>query len=258
MSSQEAAPAATLILLRKSPSGYEIFMVERARTMGFAAGAMVFPGGKVDDSDAALALDTALARGFGGLDPVDAAARIAAVRETFEEAGVLVTRGPHVPDRIRRDWRTRLVGHDATFADFLRDTGHVVDADTLVPFAHWCPAPSLERQRFDTRFYLALMPANETALHDGEESTTSHWIGPAEALARADAGLNAIIFPTRRNLERLAAHDAIEALVAGARATPVRLVQPWVEQRGGVPHLCIPEGCGYPVTSEPLDTAVRG
>lgn len=258
MSVQEALPAATLILLREGPNGFEVFMVERARTMGFAAGAMVFPGGKVDESDIALAGDRVVARGFDPLDPVDAAARVAAARETFEEAGVLVTRGPAVAEAMRQDWRARIVRHEAGFADFLRAAGHALDAEAFIPFAHWCPPVHLERARFDTRFYLARMPGNETALHDGEESTTSHWISPADALARADAGVGTIIFPTRRNLERLALHDAIEALIDSARTTPVRLIEPWTEERDGRPHLCIPDDLGYPVTSEPLDTARRG
>lgn len=258
MTDQTARPAATLVLLRDAPQGFEVFMVERARTMGFAAGAMVFPGGKVDESDAALAADADLVRGFDALDPIDAAARIAAVRETFEEAGVLISEGPAVAEAARLDWRGRIVRHEASFAAFLRESGHVIAAAALVPFARWCPPPQFERHRFDTYFYLARMPFSETALHDGEESTRSHWIAPAEALARADAGHGTIIFPTRRNLERLAAHAAIEALVDAAHATPVRLIEPWIEERDGHRHLCIPDDCGYPVTSEPLDRARRG
>lgn len=254
----EAKAAATLVLLRETSAGVELFMVERAKTMGFAGGMMVFPGGKVDEADTALAADPELAPGFADLAPVDAAARIAAIRETFEEAGVLLTVGGPVSEQLRDHWRARIVGHEESFADFLRTTGHRLDAEALVPFAHWCPPLNLEKRRFDTRFYLARMPAGETALHDGNESTRSHWITAADALARADAGENAVIFPTRRNLERLALHDSIDALIAAARATPVRLVQPVIEERGGHPHLCIPEGLGYPVTSEPIERALRG
>jgi 8-oxo-dGTP pyrophosphatase MutT (NUDIX family) len=250
--------AATLVLLRETPAGVELFMAERAKTMGFAGGMMVFPGGKVDEADVALAQDAALAPGFADLDPVDAAARIAAIRETFEEAGVLVTVGGPVSEETRDHWRARIVEHEESFADFLLTTGHRLDPEALVPFAHWCPPPGLEKKRFDTRFYLARMPEAETALHDGHESTRSHWVTAAEALARADAGETAIIFPTRRNLERLALHDSIDALIASARATPVVRVQPQVEQRDGVPHLCIPENAGYPVTAERLDQAMRG
>lgn len=251
-------PAATLVLLRETPAGVELFMAERAKSMGFAGGMMVFPGGKVDAADIELARNDTLAPGFADLDAVDAAARIAAIRETFEEAGVLVTVGGRVSEEVRDHWRSRIVEHEESFADFLMTTGHRLDPHALVPFAHWCPPAGLEKKRFDTRFYLARMPEAETALHDGHESTHSHWITAAEALARADAGENAIIFPTRRNLERLALHDSIDSLIAAARATPVVLVQPTVEQRDGRPHLCIPENAGYPVTAEPLDRAMRG
>ena len=254
----EAKAAATLVLLQETSAGVELFMVERAKTMGFAGGMMVFPGGKVDDADLALARDGELAPGFAALDPVDGAARIAAVRETFEEAGVLVTEGGPVSEQLRDHWRARIVGHEESFADFLMTTGHRLNAELLVPFAWWCPPLNLERRRFDTRFYLARMPREETALHDGIESTRSHWITAADAIARADAGENSIIFPTRRNLERLALSDSIDAMIAAARATPLQLVQPIIEERDGRPHLCIPEGIGYPVTSEALDSARRG
>lgn len=250
--------AATLVLLREGPSGLELFMVERARSMGFAGGAMVFPGGKVDESDRALAADAALAPGFAALDPVDAAARIAALRETFEEAGVLVTTGPPVSEASRAAWRRRLVAHEADFAALLAETGHRLDPALLVPFARWCPPAGLEHARFDTLFYLARMPPGETALHDGSESVTSHWIRPADALARADAGLSAIIFPTRRNLERLAQFADFAAAAAHARATAIVTVTPFPAERDGVAHLCIPEGIGYPVTAEPMGAAMRG
>ena len=254
----EAMAAATLVLLRETSSGVELFMVERAKTMGFAGGMMVFPGGKVDDADVALAQDGELAPGFAALDPVDAAARIAAVRETFEEAGVLLTDGGPVSEELRNHWQARIVQHEESFADFLHTTGHRLNAETLVPFAWWCPPLNHHRKRFDTRFYLARMPAGETALHDGNESTRSHWITAAEALARANAGESSIIFPTRRNLERLALHDSIDALIGAARATPIKLVQPAIEERDGRPYLCIPEGLGYPVTAESLESAMRG
>jgi len=253
-----AHPAATLVLLRETSAGVELFMVERAKTMGFAGGMMVFPGGKVDDADVELARDAALAPGFAALDPVDATARIAAVRETFEEAGVLLTGGGAVAESDRDRWRPRIVAHEESFADFLRATGHRLRADALVPFAHWCPPNDLHARRFDTRFYLARMPAGETARHDGGESVRSRWLTAADALARAEAGESSIIFPTKCNLQRLALHDSIDAVIAAARETPVRMVQPVVETREGRQFICIPEGCGYPVTAEPIERALRG
>lgn len=253
-----AKQASTLILMRPHHDGVEIFMVERAKTMAFAGGMMAFPGGKVDEADLALAANTRLVSGFDILDAVDAAARVAAIRETFEEAGVLVTDGPFVEEALRNHWRPRIVTHEEAFADFLELTGHRLIADRLTPWSHWCPPMGLEKRRYDTRFYLATMPDGEEAIHDGSESVTSHWVRATEALARADAGETSIIFPTRRNLERLAQHDAVEALVQHALAYPVTLVQPVIEHREDGPYLCIPEGIGFPVTAEKLDRAMRG
>ena len=253
-----AKQASTLILMRPYPLGVEIFMVERAKTMAFAGGMMAFPGGKVDDADLALAENAELASGFDALDAVDAAARVAAIRETFEEAGVLITDGPPVDAALRDHWRPRIVTHEEAFADFLALTGQRLRADRLTPWSHWCPPMGLEKRRYDTRFYLATMPDGEEAVHDGSESVTSHWVRASDALARADAGETSIIFPTRRNLERLAQHDAVDALVRHALAHPVTLVQPVIEQREDGPYLCIPEGIGFPVTAEKLDRAMRG
>ena len=256
--STAAKAAATLVLLREDPGGYEIFMAERAATMAFAGGMMAFPGGKVDDSDAAVSGDAAVATGFEGLDPVDAAARVAAARETFEEAGVPLSNGPAVPDDVREAWRKRIVAHEVGFGDFLRAVGHRFDARTLTPYAHWCPPENLDQRRYDTRFYVAVMPPEETARHDGDESVESHWVTPAEALERADRGETMLLFPTRCNVERLAQHPTVDALMAHIAATPVRLVQPSVAMKDGEPWLTIPADAGYPVTSAPLNGLRRG
>jgi len=256
--STPAKPAATLVLLRDHPDGYEIFMAQRAATMAFAGGMMAFPGGKVDDSDATVPGDSAIAQGFEGLDTVDAAARVAAVRETFEEAGVLLSDGPAVADDVRDAWRKRIVAHEAGFGDFLHAVGHRLDARVLTPYAHWCPPENLDQRRYDTRFYVAVMPAAESAGHDGGESVESHWVTPAGALARADRGETMLLFPTRCNVERLAQHPTVPALMAHIAAHPVRMIQPSVAMKDGEPWLTIPADAGYPVTSAPLNGLRRG
>ncbi len=256
---QIVLPAATIILLRDVADGPpEIFMVERARTMRFAAGAMVFPGGKVDAHDHDIARDDRLAPGFAAFDADDAAARVAAIRETFEEAGVLVTDGPALSAADRAHLRPRVAAGELAFGDFLRDVGHQLQAEVLTPFARWAPPSDVTHRRFDTRFYLARMPAGEEALHDGSETTQSHWVSARGALDLADRGQSSVIFPTRRNLERLALHDSIDALIAATRAIPVRLIVPHHAERDGQMHLCLPDDCGYPVTSELLESAMRG
>lgn len=246
-----AKPAATLILVRDTLRGLELFMVERAGSMSFAGGAMVFPGGKVDEADMRLAEDAALATGFDTLGRADAYARVAAMRETFEEAGVLLSDGPPIDAETRAAWRTRLTHHQADYGEFLRIAGHRLNADRAVPFAHWVPPENLTR-RFDTLFYVALMPEDQVAEHDGHEAIGSGWIAADAALRLGVEGQYALMFPTRRNLERLSQHATAQALIEAARSTPVRRIQPFVEERDGEPHLCIPEGYGYPITAEPL------
>lgn len=255
-----ARAAATLILAREEEVGPPRFlMARRAATMAFAGGAAVFPGGAVDPADRAYAraLGLAGAAGEAAVDAAaaeDGAARVAAVRETIEEAGLAVGCGGCAAERGRA-LRAALCAGEG-LAEAASRMGLRFDFAGLVPFARWCPAPEVRHRRFDTRFYLARAPEGAGgATPDGEETTQLAWFSAAEMLDRASSGAARIIFPTRRNLERLAQFDTLAALFAHARAQPVRLVMPWVERRRGVDHACIPEDAGYPVTAEPLDAA---
>lgn len=259
----EAKPAATVILLRAAPGGGdgppELLLVERGAQLQFAGGAMVFPGGKVEPGDAVAAADPELVDGAEQLAPADAAARVAAARETFEEAGVLLSDGPALDAETRARWRKRLDTDAAGFDEFLRATGHRLDTARLVPFAHWVPPEQhgLAR-RYDTRFYLAVCPAGEAHEVDTTETVAARWSSAAAALARADAGEIGVIFPTRRNLERLAQYPSLGALIDGSRGRPVVRIQPAIERRADGAWLTIPAGCDYPVTEERLDRALRG
>jgi 8-oxo-dGTP pyrophosphatase MutT (NUDIX family) len=239
-------PAATLVLFRDGPNGPEHLFVERSTAMVFAGGAVVFPGGRVDPGDYELA-----AR-YPHLDPVDAAARIAAVRETIEEAGIAIGMDADV-----EILRTAL--SDGTALGPLLDAhGLTLDPGALVPFARWCPNFK-ESRIFDTHFYLARVEAGHAVARvDATENTHLFWATAAEVLARANAGEVKIIFPTRRNLERLATLDSFEAAQAHAAAHPVEKITPWIEDRNGTQQLCIPDGFGYPITSEILERAMRG
>lgn len=241
-------PAATVILLREP---MEVLAITRAAGMGFAGGAMAFPGGKVDALDVAQGPVFA---GFEGLDPVDAAARIAGARETFEETGVLLSEGAIVFESKRAEARRALVAHKIGFADALAAFGHVLDADALRPFARWVPPAGLHR-RFDTRFYLARLPAGETAAHDGAETTAARWMHPDKMLELHAAGEADLLFPTRCNVERLAGFGDVAALMADE--TPLVTVQPEVFERDGAMWLRIPQGIGYPVTERPLAAEMR-
>lgn len=250
----EIRPAATLIVARQVEGDAPHFlMAQRAETMSFAAGAMVFPGGAVDEQDRVHARLLGVA---GEAD--DVAARIAAIRETIEECGLAVgVRGEGASPEAVRDMRCALQSGVAFF-DAARDTGLAFDLEKMVPFARWCPPARKMMKRFDTRFYVAVLDGDAEGLFpDGTETIGVGWYSAREMLDRADSGLAKIIFPTRRNLERLAQFDALDPLLAHARSHPVSLISPWVEKRNGADHLCIPEGLGYPVTSEPLSSTRR-
>ena len=244
-------PAATLVIFRERGGGPpELLMVERSRAMAFAGGAMVFPGGRVDPGDRLLAAT------LGG-DPDDTAARVAAIRETVEEAGLAIGLDPAPDAAALAHLRARLHAGD-DFAALLTAAGLRLVPQALVPFARWLPA-HLTTRVFDTRFYLAQAPAGaEAATVDATENVRLVWTTAAAMLAAADAGQAAIIFPTRRNLERLARFADFAEAAADAARHPVRTITPGTEWIDGVEHITIPEDLGYPVTAVPLEGADRG
>ena len=237
-----AIPAATLVLMReRHGDAPELLMVERSPALAFAGGALVFPGGRVDPGDHALA-DTL---GDAG---EDTAYRLAAIRETVEEVGLAV--GFRIPTGAVAPVRMALHA-GVPLGPALGAAGATIDLAALTPFARWCPAHRLPR-RFDTRFFIAAAPVPSTGSVDATENVRLVWASAAEHLAAAGRGEAELIFPTRRMLERLATLPSLAAAVADAAVRPVRTVTPWEELRGGVPHLCIPDDLGYPVTAEPL------
>jgi 8-oxo-dGTP pyrophosphatase MutT (NUDIX family) len=248
-----AIPAATLVLFRPgSNSGAdEHLFVERAATMAFAGGATVFPGGRVDAGDRDLAMH------FQDIDPDDAAARVAAIRETIEEAGVAIGLSPVPELETVEHLRAQLV-EGRVFGDVLASSGLSLALDALVPFARWCPNFS-ETRNYDTRFYLAQLPADaHPARVDETENVHLFWATAQQVIDRAAAGALSIIFPTRRNLERLAALGTFQLACAQARAIPATLITPRIAEIDGERRLVIPDGLGYPVTSEAIGTAGRG
>lgn len=248
----DAIPAATLVLFRERDAGAppDLLIVERAKAMVFAGGALVFPGGRIDPGDRTMAAS------YPG-DPDDIAARIAAIRETIEEAGIPVGLAPQ-PDAEALAALRRGLHDGEPFIELLRDAGLALDLDALVPFARWRPAHKHMRI-FDTRFYLARLPDGAPdPVVDATENARVFWASARAVIADADAGLVTIIFPTRRNLERLAQFESFDAAIADAAAHPIRAVTPWTEDRQGVAHLCIDDDLGYPVTAEVLTSATRG
>ena len=245
----EAIPAATLVLFRQRGAVPELLFVERSKAMVFAGGALVFPGGRIDPGDRALALE------LGG-DPDDMAARIGAIRETIEEVGVGIGLSDLSPETLAK-LRAGLHRGEAIGA-VLHALGLTLDPVALTPFARWLPAHANMRI-FDTRFYLAQLPADAPApVVDDTENVRVFWATAQTVLDDADAGRVRIIFPTRRNLERLAQFDSFADAAAHAARYEIRPVTPWIESRDDVDHLCIPDDLGYPVTSEAMSAAQRG
>src|SRR6185369_2811634 len=192
--SDEAIPASTLILVRERYSASpEVLMVEPAGGMAFAEGALVFPGGRIDNADRQLATEAG----------VDAAA-VAAIRETIEETAIPVGLSP-LPDAAQVRAMQDELDADRPLEELLRQHGLELDAAALTPFARWVPKFHAVR-RFDTLFFIARW---EPRVIEGECSG-AEWVSAAEVLRRDGNGEARLIFPTRRTLERLAQHDSFE------------------------------------------------
>ncbi|WP_421839118.1 NUDIX hydrolase [Novosphingobium sp.] len=252
-----ATPAATLVVFRHDSAGgpAQILMVERSGSLVFAGGATVFPGGKVDPADLELAA-AFMARTGLSLDPADAAGRITAVRETLEETGLAVGLAGAI-DAGRAAAARRLLLDTGRLADVLEAFDWELDFEALVPFARWWPRHRNMRV-FDTRFYLADLGTGAVEVTaDTTENRHLFWASAAEALRLADEKAIKIIFPTRRNLERLAQFSHFAAARDHALATPIVTVTPRIELRDGERWLLIPPDAGYPVDGEPLAQADR-
>jgi 8-oxo-dGTP pyrophosphatase MutT (NUDIX family) len=227
-------PASTIILLRDGAAGLEVFMVVRHHEIDFASGALVFPGGRMEEADRELAASVPA-------DPL-AALKIAAIREAFEECGLFLGRASG-DDRLIPAERLQGFDRNDPFAELMAREDLVPALDRLVPFAHWITPPFVPK-RFDTHFFLAVAPIGQRLAHDGREAVDSVWIAPREALA--DHGRRfKLLFPTERNLWKLARHDNTAAAIAAARAEPIVTVEPERIEVDGGPGLKIPAGAGY-------------
>jgi 8-oxo-dGTP pyrophosphatase MutT (NUDIX family) len=252
-------PAATVILLRDRPA-FEVLMIARAERASFAGGALVFPGGRVDPGDG----DPQWAEHATGLSADEGLARaqVAAIREAFEEAGVLLARGPSgallTADEVKAlsPWRANVERDDALFLTLVRRHGLMLAADQLTLFAHWIAPPGLHR-RFDTLFFAAPFPEGQEVLEDGDEATEAIWISPQAAIGLRASGARKIIFPTARNLELIGVSTSTAEVIDFARRRPIRPVVPDTITRDGAMFLKLPDDLGYPVTEEAFETAIR-
>lgn len=229
-------PAATVLLVRDDP--FEVLMVRRAEGGSFAS-ALVFPGGTVDGEDGGedwLPLVT----GAEGIDAAERAIRIAALRELFEEVGLLVA----------RDAAGAEVGPSACEGDFravVAASGGRLPLDALVPFARWI-TPEIAPKRWDTHFYLCVAPRDQEARCDAVETTAAEWRAPGDVLALGRAGERKIVFPTRLNLARLAESGSVAEAYVAAAARPRIAVLPKADRRPDGVYAVIPTEAGYAET----------
>jgi 8-oxo-dGTP pyrophosphatase MutT (NUDIX family) len=248
-------PAATILLLRDEPA-FEVLMVKRHHQIDFAAGALVFPGGKTHASDHDAAWEIR-SLAWKETPTSQRALRIAAIREAYEETGILLAchddGSPFRGDDQAAALRADIVAAPEGFLTLLADLGLVLDLAALTVFARWI-TPTMMPKRFDTWFFLAAAPADQLAQCDGWETVDAEWIEPTEALRLGAAGERSVIFPTRMNLKLLAeASNAAEA-VSAANARDLVTVEPKMIDGPAGRFLVIPSDAGYGEVSVPASS----
>lgn len=255
MASVTPVPASTVLLIRDGAAGLEVFMVERHHQIDFATGALVFPGGRVDDADG----DPSIAARGASEDPSMRAIEVATIRESFEECGILLARRAGADHLIAGSelpalghYRQELEQGEVTMASFCAAEGLELAIDQLVRFAHWI-TPDMMPKRFDTHFYLAPAPADHIGVHDGVEAVDSVWTTPADAMAAAKTGKRTIIFPTLMNLEKLGKLETVDQALAVTRETDIVTVLPYTDRREDGDYLCIPAEAGYSVIERKME-----
>ncbi len=251
--------AATVLLLRDGAEGLEVFMVVRHHQIDFASGALVFPGGRLETADHDIA--ASLPHAHDG----DAPLRIAALRETFEECGVLLARpvgssalvdGPRLA-AIDAAHRPALNKGELSFAALLAEQQLIPATDSLTYCAHWI-TPEGRPKRFDTHFFMAEAPADQLAVHDGWESVESVWIRPQQAIDETNAGKRTLVFATRMTLTKLARHSTTAEALATARSEPVITImpKPFITPEGRMIRIPAEAGFGgevFPVLDKPAN-----
>ncbi len=250
-----ARDSATVMLVRDGAGGLEVFMLERHLKSDFAGGAYVFPGGTVDardlDAEASGFLDgPALPGAAAHIDaPPDTALGfyLCAIRETFEEAGVLLARRNGEPVRFDDDeeekrfavYRDEFNARGGSLTELAAEEDLRFAGDLLHYYARWI-TPEFAPKRYDARFFVATMPEGQVPLHDDVETTASTWIRPGDALAQAREGLFSIIFPTRKTLESLAGFASASDVIASTHGKQIPAVLPTVVLADGNAKVVLP------------------
>ena len=253
--------ASTVIVLRETDAGIETFMLCRHHQSGFMGGAHVFPGGKVDPSDSQPGWlehvdrpSEELSRQLGETDADSALGLlVAAVRETFEEAGVLLA--STAPGADLRGVREQL-HRGASFSELATQIDMKIGSIALTPYARWI-TPKMESHRFDTRFYIAVLPEGQSASHDGTETTSAIWLRPAAAIDQMLSGRIKLAPPTVRTLQWLASFGDAESVIADARSRKPPLIRPRIVTCDTGWFLALPGDPEHPESDPVLPGATR-
>lgn len=246
--------AATIMILRDTQQGMEVLMVTRHHEIDFFSGALVFPGGKLSKDDDNPRL-LARCSGAENLPVEQVALRVGAIREAFEESGILLARergantllGAERATKLAERYRQQRASGAVGLAELVDAEDLVLACEQLVPFARWI-TPAHSAKRFDTYFYLAAAPAEQVAVHDGQEMVDAKWIRPADALADQAAGKCKLVMVTLLNLRKLNRNSTVSAAIAAAVGRPIVTVSPQIVERPQGRMLVIPEAADYGVT----------
>ena len=257
-SSNKLIPASTVLVIRDGIDDIEVFMVVRHHQIDFASGALVFPGGKVDEND----LNPKLRKytiSSNEINDQELSYRIAGIRECYEEADVLFAYEENDSEIISNErlaklikWREKFNNKEGSMYDFAVEENIKFNLDNLIPFAHWI-TPQMMPKRFDTYFYIAEAPKDHLGSHDGKESVDSIWITPKQALDDCYAKKRTIIFPTRMNLEKLSRFKTVKEALEKIKKETIITVEPKIEKNNDEVFLTIPENAGYGLIKEPIE-----
>ncbi len=269
--------AATVIVLREDAAGFEVFLVQRHQNSGFMANVYVYPGGKLDPSDCS---ERAADR-VRGMSAEDACARLkitqpsflglglflAGVRETFEESGILLasrsgsqewidlTSDAQVAERFEK-YRRDLISSKISLSEVAEREDLVISLENIGYFAHWI-TPYIENRRFDTRFFVTILPPNQRPLHDAVETTDSIWIRPEDALKRYFSNNLLLSPPTIRTLEQLSEFSSAAAVIENAKVRNPPAILPFIGQIDGVTQMLMPGDVEYPEADPDYALATR-
>jgi 8-oxo-dGTP pyrophosphatase MutT (NUDIX family) len=254
----EPKQAATVLLLRDGTPGLEVYLLRRTRGMPFAGGMTAYPGGGVDPRDGDVETAWAgpspaeWAHAFGCDERTARELVCAAVRETFEEAGVLLAGAPDggngvggvVPSVSGEDWeaqRQALLARELSLAELLADRGLALRSDLLRPFAHWITPPA-EPRRYDTKFFAAARPVGQEARHVTGEADEVTWLTPSAALAEMSAGTRPMLPPTIHTLGQLEPFADVAAALAGSPPEPLHPICPSFDDEPDGRWAVLPDG----------------